>query len=141
MGQSRTTNILLLCGSLSTKTFWRREWDSNPRDPLGAYTISSRAPSTTRPSLQPAQQVAHRSHSGGGREQNTSNSVLLLRPASQFFVIHAHYQEKKTGSVSECPRRARSVQEDDDVFFVPITRMDEISNPFARSLRFWSKVS
>src|SRR3989344_5926757 len=31
---------------------WRRERDSNPRDPFGAYAISSRAPSTTRPSLQ-----------------------------------------------------------------------------------------
>jgi site-specific DNA recombinase len=31
---------------------WRRERDSNPRDPLGAYAISSRAPSTARPSLQ-----------------------------------------------------------------------------------------
>src|SRR3989339_1483494 len=30
---------------------WRREWDSNPRDLYGAYPISSRAPSTTRPSL------------------------------------------------------------------------------------------
>ncbi len=31
---------------------WRRERDSNPRCPCGAYSISSRAPSTTRPSLQ-----------------------------------------------------------------------------------------
>ena len=30
---------------------WRRERDSNPRSPFGTYAISSRAPSTTRPSL------------------------------------------------------------------------------------------
>ena len=30
---------------------WRRERDSNPRDPCEVYAISSRAPSTTRPSL------------------------------------------------------------------------------------------
>ena len=34
---------------------WRRERDSNPRDPFGAYAISSRAPSTTRPSLRESQ--------------------------------------------------------------------------------------
>ena len=31
---------------------WRRERDSNPRYALDAHTISNRAPSTTRPSLQ-----------------------------------------------------------------------------------------
>src|SRR5215510_9744087 len=30
---------------------WRREWDSNPRGGISAYTISNRAPSTTRTSL------------------------------------------------------------------------------------------
>ena len=29
----------------------RREWDSNPRYPFGVYTLSRRAPSTTRTSL------------------------------------------------------------------------------------------
>src|SRR5690606_15603585 len=29
----------------------RRVRDSNPRDPFGAYTLSRRAPSTTRPTL------------------------------------------------------------------------------------------
>ena len=31
---------------------WRRGWDSNPRDGKTAYTLSKRAPSTTRPPLQ-----------------------------------------------------------------------------------------
>ena len=31
---------------------WRIEWDLNPRYPLGVHTISNRAPSTTRPSIQ-----------------------------------------------------------------------------------------
>ena len=35
---------------------WRRGRDSNPRDPFGAYAISSRAPSTTRPPL-PAERL------------------------------------------------------------------------------------
>ena len=30
---------------------WRRDRDSNPGDPFGAYTLSRRAPSTARPSL------------------------------------------------------------------------------------------
>jgi hypothetical protein len=30
---------------------WRREWDSNPRGGISAYTISNRAPSTARTSL------------------------------------------------------------------------------------------
>ena len=30
---------------------WRRGWDSNPRYPLGAHTLSRRAPSTTRTPL------------------------------------------------------------------------------------------
>src|SRR5690606_18153596 len=28
---------------------WRRGWDSNPRGPFGAYSLSRGAPSTTRP--------------------------------------------------------------------------------------------
>ena len=39
------------CGSIRPKTSWRRERDSNPRTPCEGYAISSRAPSTTRPSL------------------------------------------------------------------------------------------
>ena len=31
---------------------WRIEWDSNSRYALGVHTISNRAPSTTRPSIQ-----------------------------------------------------------------------------------------
>src|SRR5690242_10528857 len=34
---------------------WRREWDSNPRGGISAYTISNRAPSTTRTSLRDGQ--------------------------------------------------------------------------------------
>ncbi|TSC57312.1 MAG: hypothetical protein Greene041662_988 [Candidatus Peregrinibacteria bacterium Greene0416_62] len=50
---------------------WRRERDSNPRDPFGAYAISSRAPSTTRPSLQ------QRDSTGGKMDTNTSNNVFV----------------------------------------------------------------
>ena len=31
---------------------WRTEWDSNPRYPLGVHTISNRAPSASRSSVQ-----------------------------------------------------------------------------------------
>ena len=34
------------------KSWMRRGWDSNPRYPFGVYTLSRRAPSTTRPPLQ-----------------------------------------------------------------------------------------
>src|SRR3990172_7244966 len=37
---------------------WRRERDSNPRGGISAYTISNRAPSTTRTSLR--DKVGHR---------------------------------------------------------------------------------
>ncbi len=36
---------------LARQIQWRREWDSNPRGGFAAYTISNRAPSTTRTSL------------------------------------------------------------------------------------------
>ena len=36
---------------LNSKTKWRRERDSNPRYPVRVYTLSRRAPSTTRPPL------------------------------------------------------------------------------------------
>ena len=38
------------CGC-SSCGWWRRDRDSNPRSAFGAYTLSRRAPSTTRPSL------------------------------------------------------------------------------------------
>src|SRR5688572_8802098 len=45
---------------------WRREWDSNPRSAINAYTLSKRAPSAARPSLrcEPilAQKLADSSH-------------------------------------------------------------------------------
>ena len=34
-----------------SRTFWRRVRDLNPRDAINVYTISSRAPSTTQPTL------------------------------------------------------------------------------------------
>ena len=40
-----------LLADISESNNWRREWDSNPRY-VAAHTISSRAPSTTRSSLQ-----------------------------------------------------------------------------------------
>jgi hypothetical protein len=36
---------------------WRREWDSNPRY-LAVNTLSKRAPSATRPSLQRVNRIA-----------------------------------------------------------------------------------
>ena len=39
-------DIAVICGMV-----WRRRWDSNPRDPFGAYSLSRGAPSTTRPRL------------------------------------------------------------------------------------------
>ena len=36
---------------------WRRGWDSNPRGPFGAYSLSRGAPSTTRPPLRDAVRI------------------------------------------------------------------------------------
>ncbi len=43
--------ICYLCLKNGPATGWRRERDSNPRDGITAYTLSRRAPSTTRPPL------------------------------------------------------------------------------------------
>ena len=45
---SHTTKPTLKVGFV----VWRIEWDSNSRYALGVHTISNRAPSTTRPSIQ-----------------------------------------------------------------------------------------
>lgn len=46
----KTKTACLLCikhRKHAVSAFWRRRWDSNPRGAFNAYTISSRAPSTS----------------------------------------------------------------------------------------------
>ena len=69
---------------------WRWERDLNPRDPLGAYTISSRAPSTTRPSHHVQPPCGHMTQSSGRLVRN-SNAFGL---PSESFVQNSLYPTK-----------------------------------------------
>ncbi len=56
---------------------WRREWDSNPRCAVNAYTLSRRAPSTARPSLRKARRKI-----GAGRMACNLTANHPIAPAS-----------------------------------------------------------
>ena len=47
--------------------YWRRVWDLNPGYALGVYTISNRAPSATRTTLQEPRRLVYRMFTGNGK--------------------------------------------------------------------------
>lgn len=75
--------------------YWRRVWDLNPGYALGVYTISNRAPSATRTTLQEPRRLVYRKSSGSGK-LFFSPPVLLAGPPRPRPLVASAYRWRGT---------------------------------------------
>ncbi len=85
--------------------FVRRRWDSNPRYPFGVYTLSRRAPSTTRTPLLYWKKLGWSKTKG---HENTKNIDALLLERSKSLKKNLHLKEWGTNFVRGQEPRWRS---------------------------------
>lgn len=62
----------------SSKSYWRRAGDSNPRCPFGAYSLSRRAPSASRSALRNSRSIVTKQSKMGKWDFQIAQQPLLL---------------------------------------------------------------
>jgi hypothetical protein len=98
--------IVLIEGSNPSYDYWRRERDSNPRY-VAVYTLSRRAPSTTRTPLQFNQIVcASNMHCAVSRKEHrvlVTPGVLPFTPSGSAFGCSDLFRTNSVNYASSCP--------------------------------------
>ena len=81
----------------SSKSYWRRAGDSNPRCPFGAYSLSRRAPSASRSALRNSRSIVTKQPKLSKRE--FSNCLAAFPPCS----FRPYPSERLRGPSSSLP--------------------------------------